>query len=298
MTARTATGLPTVTIVVPHYHNLAALELCLTALVRQSYPRDLYEIVVADNASPEGRAAVEAVVGARGRLIVVTEKGAGPARNGGVVAATGEILAFTDCDCVPEPDWLAQGVAALARGDFAGGAMRVLVADAARPSSTEAFERVFAFDNRRYVEEMGFTVTANLFCPASLFAKVGGFKVGVSEDVEWSMRARAMGFRLTYAGGAVVGHPARRTWSELVSKWRRLNAEGFTLAAERPGGALRWGLRSLLLPLSALAHTPKVLTSRALTSWSQRWAALGILYRLRLWRLADALSLLAQARRS
>lgn len=297
MEARTAPGSPTVTIVVPHYHDLAALELCLAALARQTYPSDRYDIVVADNASPEGKAAVAAVVGARGRLVIVAEKGAGPARNGGVAAATGEILAFTDCDCVPEPDWLAQGVAALAHADFAGGAMTVLVVDPGRPSPTEAFERVFAFDNRRYVEEMGFTVTANLFCPAEVFAKVGGFKVGVSEDLEWSRRATSKGFRLAYAAGAVVGHPARRTWPELVAKWRRLNAEGLGLTAERPGGVLRWALRSLLLPLSAIAHTPKVLTSAALTSWSQRLAALGVLYRLRLWRFADALRLLTQPRR-
>jgi cellulose synthase/poly-beta-1,6-N-acetylglucosamine synthase-like glycosyltransferase len=298
MKARTATGSPTVTIVVPHYHDLAALELCLTALDRQTYPRDRYEIVVADNASPEGREAVEAVVGARGRLVVVTEKGAGPARNGGVAAATNEILAFTDCDCVPEPQWLAQGVAALAQADLAGGAMTVLVADAARPTPIEAFEWVFAFDNRRYVEQMGFTVTANLFCPAAVFAKVGGFKVGVSEDLEWSTRATAKGFRLTYAAGAVVGHPARRTWAELVAKWRRLNAESLGLAAERPGGVFRWTLRNFLLPLSAVLHTPKVLSSPALTSWSQRLAALGVLYRLRLWRFADGLRLLAQPRQA
>jgi GT2 family glycosyltransferase len=298
MKARPATGSPTVTIVVPHYHDLAALELCLTALTRQTYPPDRYEIVVADNASPEGAEAVAAAIGARARLVVVPEKGAGPARNGGVAAATGEILAFTDCDCVPEPDWLAQGVAVLARADIAGGAMTVLVADPAQPTPTEAFEQVFAFDNRRYVEQLGFTVTANLFCSAAVFAEVGGFKAGVPEDLEWSTRATSQGFRLTYAAAAVVGHPARRTWADLTGKWRRLNAESFGLAAGRPGGVLRWTLRNLMLPLSAVLHTPKVLASPALRSWPQRRAALGVLYRLRLWRLTDGLRLLSRPRRA
>jgi hypothetical protein len=47
-----------------------------------------------------------------------------------------------------------------------------------------------------------------------------------------------------------------------------------------------------LLPISAIVHTPRVIASPALTTWSQRRAALGVLYRLRLWRLVDALSLL------
>ena len=291
-------GLPLVSVIVPHYHDLGGLGRCLAGLAAQTYRADRFEIVVADNASPEGREAVEAIVAGRARLVVVPEKGAGPARNGGVAVAGGDVLAFIDSDCVPEPDWLRAGVEALDRGDFAGGRVRVLIETPGKPRPTEAFEAVFAFDNRRYVESMGFTVTANLFCPRALFSKVGGFRVGVSEDLEWSLRARACGYRIVYAPLAVVGHPARRSWDELIAKWRRLNAETFGLSAGRPGRSLRWILRSLLLPASALAHTPKVIASPALTSWPQRWAALGVLYRLRLWRLIDALSLVGPARRS
>ena len=289
---------PFVSVIVPHYHDLPGLARCLAALERQTYPSDRYEVVVADNNSPEGRDALEAVVGARARLVIVPEKGAGPARNGGVAAASGEVLGFIDSDCIAEPGWLQAGVEALRHGDLVGGKVEVLIETPGAPRPTEAFEAVFAFDNQRYVERLGFTVTANLFCPASLFRRVGGFRVGVPEDLEWSHRARAAGFRLVYAPLAVVGHPARRTWSELVGKWKRLNAEAFGLSAAQPGGSLRWLLRSLLLPVSAVVHTPRVIASPALTSWSQRYAALSVLYRLRLWRLADALSLLDTARPS
>lgn len=283
---------PSASVMVPHYHDLAGLARCLDSLERQTYPADCFEIIVADNASPEGREAVEAIIRGRARLVVVPEKGAGPARNGAVALATGEILAFTDSDCVTEPDWLRQGVAALRAGDVAGGRMIVLVETPGAPAPTEAFEAVFGFDNRRYVEKMGFTVTANLFCPRAVFERVGGFRVGMSEDLEWCGRARAAGFELVYAPLAVVGHPARRSWNELTGKWGRLNAETFALSAGQPWRNLRWLLRSLLLPASAVAHTPKVLASPALTSWSQRASALQVLYRLRLWRLVDSLRLL------
>jgi GT2 family glycosyltransferase len=281
-----------VSVIVPHYHDLLALDLCLSALVEQAYPHT-FEIIVADNASPEGEAAVAETIAGRAMLILVPARGAGPARNGGVAASSGDLLAFTDCDCVPEADWLSRGLAALDRGDLVGGRMSVLVQDPASPRPAEAFEQVFAFDNERYVREMGFTVTANLFCRRETFDKVGGFCTGASEDLEWCQRAGAAGYKLVYEPLAVVGHPARRTWAELQTKWRRLSAETFALNAQRPMGSLRWLVRSLLLPVSAIAHTPRVLLSPALGSWHQRLGALGVLYRLRFWRLGNALGLLA-----
>lgn len=282
---------PRVSVVIPHYHDLHALDLCLHALQRQTFPRESFEIIVADNASPEGEAQVAAAIGGRAELVVVTGRGAGPARNGGVMRARGEVLAFTDCDCIPEPQWLAEGLAGLAGYDFVGGGMKVLVEDPARLSETEAFEREFAFNNKAYVEAKGFTVTANLFCSRELFDRVGGFRVGVSEDFEWCERARSAGYRLGYAPLAMVGHPARRTWPELLAKWRRLNSETYALFRSSKAGRLKWVLRSAALPLSALAHTPRVVASRKLTGVRQKFGALRVLYRLRLWRFVDALRL-------
>lgn len=285
---------PSVSVIIPHYRDLEHLDGCLRALERQTYPRDRFEVIVGDNASPEGEAAVAAVVAGRARLVVVTEKGAGPARNGAVALARHEILAFIDSDCVAEPEWLAEGVAALSRYDFVGGRVKVLVEDVERMTPTEAFERVFAFDFETYINKKGFTGSGNLLCPRSMFETVGGFRTTVSEDVEWSRRARSLGYRLGYAPLAVVGHPGRRTWEELVAKWRRTNVETYKLLTERRGGKLWWLLRSLALPASAIAHTPRVLLSAELDRPAQRCAALLVLYRMRLWRLIHAVGLLAR----
>ena len=216
-TAADAAG-PRVSVVVPHYHDLEGLHRCLKALEDQTFPRDRFEIIVADNGSPEGETAVAEVIAGRARLVTVAERGAGPARNGGVGRARGAVLAFTDSDCIPAPGWLSAGVAALERHDFVGGRMAVLVSDARRPTPTEAFELVFAFDNETYVTRKGFTVSANLFCSRDVFDRVGGFRNGVAEDLDWCLRARAAGFSLGYAAEAVVGHPARRNWPELRRK--------------------------------------------------------------------------------
>jgi GT2 family glycosyltransferase len=279
--------MPEISVIIPHYQDLERLDLCLADLERQSIGRDQFEIIVSDNVSPAGEVAVRDLVNGRAQVVICQARGAGPARNAGVAAASGAILAFTDADCRPETDWLAEATKALATFDFVGGRMRVLSAGASR-TPAEAFEAVFAFDNETYVKRKGFSVTANLLCRREVFAAVGGFRTEVSEDLDWSQRAVAAGFRIGYAERAVVGHPARKTWDELLQKWRRLSAETYQLEVSQGRGGI-WALRALALPLSAVLHAPKVLFSPALATWRERWGALGVLFRLRAWRLLDAL---------
>lgn len=279
---------PTASVIVPHYNDLASLDACLTALDAQTFPRDQFDIIVADNGSPCGIESVQAIVRARARIAVVAEVGAGPARNGGAMIAEGAFLAFTDCDCLPEPDWLAAGVKALDAADIVGGKMTVLV-DESRPlTPVEAFEFVFAFNNRAYVETKHFTVTANLFVRKADFDRVGGFRVGVSEDQEWCLRARSLGLRIAYEEKAVVGHPARRSWPDLIRKWSRLVSEQYMITREWRFGRLRWLMKTWALPFSIPAHLPRVFFSRRLSRPSDRFAAAYALVRIRMWRFIEA----------
>ena len=282
---------PRISVVIPHFDDLTNLDKCLSALERQTVPAESFEIIVADNISTCGREHVERAISGRAALVSVSERGAGPTRNGGAAAARGEILAFTDSDCVPALDWLAEGVAALANYDFVGGRVTVSVADERKVTPTEAFEKVFAFDFETYINRKGFTGSGNLFVPRAIFDTVGGFRPGVSEDVDWSRRAVAIGFRLGYAPGALVTHPARRNWNELRRKWERINRETFALEQQAPGGRLRWLVRSMLLPASAVAHAPRVLRSPRLGNARERAGALAVLFLCRAWRFGDALML-------
>ena len=285
-----------ISVVVPHYQDLDRLGACLDALGRQSLSRDRFEVIVADNGSPIGLGAVQRVVAGRARVIEASERGAGPARNAGVAASDAALLAFTDCDCVPEPGWLAAGIGRLADADhpadIVGGRINVCVDDAARMTGAEAFERVFAFDNRDYVERQNFSVTANLFCARDVFDAVGHFRNGVSEDLDWCHRAARIGYVIAYEDAAAVAHPARRDWNELRRKWRRLNAERFSLEVRGPAARLRWAARNLSMPLSVLAHVPRIVMSPKLPDARARLLALATLARLRLWRMTDGIGLL------
>ncbi|HWE99406.1 MAG TPA: glycosyltransferase [Caulobacteraceae bacterium] len=286
---------PQISVIVPHYQDLANLDHCLTALTRQTLPREKFEIVVADNASPAGVAEVAALIAGRARLVVADERGAGAARNAGVDVANGLVLAFTDADCRPEPGWLEAGAAALGEFDLVGGRMEVLCESATARTGPEAFETVFAFRNEDYVKRKGFSVTANLFCRRSTFDAVGPFATsGVSEDTEWCLRARDLGFSIGFAPDAAVGHPARRTWQELVRKFRRIDEESFQLSLSRGGSRLAWLARSVALPISAAVHTPRALMSQQLSSGGERARAVSTLWAIRIWRTGDCLRLLVR----
>lgn len=292
MSAIPKTERPFVSVIVPHYQDLEGLRLCLESLAAQTYPLAYVEIVVADNNSPAGEAAVADVVAGRAKLTIVKEKGAGPARNGTVAMSSGEVLVFIDSDCIAEPEWLEEGIEALSRFGLVGGHVRVLVTDPIDMTGVEAFERVFAFDFKTYIEKKGFTRAGNMFCQRALFDRVGPFGVALSEDVDWFHRAVATGATLGYAPKSVVGHPARVTWEQLRSKWRRLNIETYGLTDDRPFRRLQWLARNALVPLSAFVHALKVLASPELTSHRQRALATGVLFCRRFWRLWNTFRML------
>lgn len=278
-----------ISVIIPHYDDLERLNRCLTALLEQTVPGHNFEIIVADNMSPLISGALADTVGERAKIVFASERGAGPTRNAGVEASSGHVLAFTDSDCIPDSRWLEEGVASLREFDLVGGRMKVVCEHDGNRSGAEAYETVFAFDNETYVRKKGFTVTANLFCTREVFDSTGPFRVGMSEDVDWCLRARSKGFRLGYAPGAIVGHPPRPDWPQLQKKWHRLNAELFELALQRKGGRLRWTVHMLAMPMSAIWHLPRAAGHKELRGARQRLGAVATLFRLRLWRCKDGL---------
>ena len=278
-----------VSVIVPHLNDYDNLDACLTLLEAQSFPAERTEIIVADNGSSRGLDAVRRIVGSRGRMIEVAERGAGPARNAGVRASRGEALAFIDSDCRPDRRWLEEGLAELKLADFVGGRIDVLVEDPRRMTPAEAFERVFAFRNERYVKKLDFTVTASMFVWRSVFDAVGGFVNGVPEDKDWCVRARRQGYRIRFAPNSITGHPARRTMPELKRKWRRLVLESYEGSRRDGEGAARILMRqwAALLAVAPQAFLP--LTSRRLSGIRNRLAAIGALAELRAYRFAVAL---------
>ncbi len=159
-----------VSVVVPTCRRAQLLDRCLSALLAQDLEAAAYEVIVADDAaSGETKRQVEKWARlARPALVYIPVRethGPAAARNAGWRMARGEIIAFTDDDCLPDPAWLRAGTAALADGAAAAwGRIRMPL-----PHPPTDYQR-----NEAGLEQAEF-VTANCFCRRDALEAVDGF---------------------------------------------------------------------------------------------------------------------------
>lgn len=285
-------------VIIPHYNDSIRLLRCLDALMPMvsavnatAAPR--VEVVVVDNNSTENLDIVRTAYPDL-RIVIERKEGAASARNRGVRETTAPHLFFIDSDCVASTGWLQTALKIAPQADLIGGRVTVFDETSSPRSGTEAFETVFAFNFRHYVEKKGFSGTGNLLTRRDVFEAVGDFIPGLSEDLNWCHRATAQGFRLIYSDDLQVAHPTRSDWPALERKWRRITKESWGLEGRSSIARLRWSARALAMLPSIVAHVPRVLASPALNGPGERLAAVGTLARLRLlrcgWMLAQAVS--------
>ena len=217
---------PFVSVIVPVYNDPLRLEICLRALEEQTYPGDSYEVIVVDNGSDES---IEPVVAGFSQATAGFESqpGSYAARNKGISLSRGEILAFTDSDCIPAHDWIRKGVEILSKHPnhkVVGGRVRFLFETPDRPTAAEIYDSMIHLDTKRYIEQEGFTATANLFTYRGVFDHIGYFDADLrsSGDREWGQRATSLGFGPIYADDVLVAHPARNSFAQLREKMVRL----------------------------------------------------------------------------
>lgn len=206
-----------VSVVMPTYHRPVLLERCLRALLAQTLAPERFEVLVVDDGHDDlTREQVQAI--AAGQPLpriryLRANSGRGPAvaRNFGWRQASAPLIAFTDDDTQPAPDWLAQGLAVLQEhGDWVAAAGRVQVpcvgdsGDArGRPTDHELMTRGL---------ESAEFVTANAFVRRDALDRIDGFderfKRAWREDSDLQFRLQALG-TVGRAAQAVVCHPVR-----------------------------------------------------------------------------------------
>lgn len=213
--------LPFVSIIVPVKNEAERLPSLIGALRSLRYPADRFEIIIVDNGSTDGTPDI-----ARSLSVVVCQQprgGSYAARNMGIKAAQGDILAFTDGDCTPQPEWLDAGVTRLLAGpDLVAGAINFT---SSRDSIDHRFDRKFFLQQERWVQEKGTGATANLFVKRAVVETTGGFSEQLTSggDFAFCRAAADAGYSLVFESQAIVDHPTRG-FSALLRKARRIGA--------------------------------------------------------------------------
>lgn len=274
-------GPPLVSVVIPAYNCQHTLPRCLSSLMAQTYPRARFELIVVDDGSTDATAAraLKAVRhwGGRFRLVRQTNGGPARARNAGIRAARGEIVAFIDADCAAERDWLQQIAASLdAHSDAAGVGgpleMRATGSLVAGYLGATAFYR-----HRLRRGRVDYLLTANAGFRREALRHVGGFAEewgAWCEDADLSFRLRDAGYKLLLAqeGGvsilegpqsvrALAGRLFRYGHGSAVLSRRWRNRRTPAVEMLRHAGAVA------LSPALALRWVPRVGLRRALAFW-------------------------------
>lgn len=209
---------PRVSVVVPTHGRPELLRRCLAALTAQTLPPADYEVVVVSDGPDAGLRAVLRCAQRPVRYFELPQRrGPAAARNMGWRSASAPVVAFTDDDTVPAPDWLEEGLAQLAAGGDAV-AGRVEVPVPPRPSDYERDAAQLAGAE---------FVTANCFVTAAMLRAVGGFDERFTrawrEDSDLHFKLLAHGAVLRHAPRARVLHPVRPAqWGVSVSQQRKV----------------------------------------------------------------------------
>lgn len=240
-----------ISVIVPVYNHWELIPKLLDGLQSQDISGDDFEVIIVDNGSTYIPSNLKLPKWCK--LLSCSTPGSYAARNVGVEAARGHLLAFTDADCVATPTWLSSGwrrfLAEPVKTLIAGGVC-VEPLDWCDMTSCEMYDVALGLPQQRYVRN-GYAVTANLFIPKKAFEEIGIFddKRFSGGDADFCRRATAQGWSLNYCDEACVLHPARRNLNELKTKQRRV--VGGQLRSGPLRRRIKYGIALLLPPIRA-----------------------------------------------
>lgn len=219
-----------VSVVVPIYNGEEDLPDLIECLRSQTYPIDQVEYLLVDNNSSDRSKTIIQTAAESNQIKIcpLSEnqiQSSYAARNAGIRAASSEILAFTDGDCRPQPQWLENLIQ-----PFSDSNVGIVVGEIVALSGKSLWEK---YADQQDTLSQKHTLahpfcpygqTANLAIRRQAFVEVGLFRpyltTGGDADICWRI-LRETSYQLKFAEKAMVKHRHRSTWRELQSQWRR-----------------------------------------------------------------------------
>ncbi len=224
--------MPYVSVIIPVYNGETDLPELIECLRSQTYMRDRVEYLLVDNNSGDRSfEMIKAAATAQPDQICLHPlqenqiQSSYAARNTGIRAAKGTILAFTDMDCRPEPQWLAELIQPFDDGSIGIVAGEILalpgnswLEDYADRQETLSQKHTLANSYCAYGQ------TANLAVRRTAFEQAGLFRphltTGGDADICWRIQQKTS-YQLQFAETAIVKHRHRSTLDELRRQWYR-----------------------------------------------------------------------------
>jgi glycosyltransferase involved in cell wall biosynthesis len=216
---------PTVAVVIAARNEARLLGQCLASLAAQSYPPELFRVVVVDDGSTDATAEIARTHGAA--VVPGKKKGPGAARNAGMAEGSSELVAFLDAHCRVEPEWL-QLLADRFSSPGIGGCQAAIEHRANNRKIQRYIESSGTFTAERIVEA---TISGRkhlypwILSGCSMYRRraveqAGGFSetLPACEDVDLSWRVLLLGYELTHEPQAACIHFDNNSWHGFLRK--------------------------------------------------------------------------------
>ena len=227
-TTDTGTCIRTISVIIPTYNRSDLLATCLRSLENQTLGNDRFEVlVINDGSSDDTIKILEAFSRSTSlhfRYLSQENRGPGAARNRGATHATAEWVAFTDDDCIAEPEWLEELVNVIPADEqcAGGGGRTVRHRDGVVP---EFIDHIGALNPQNLGHDIWFVITCNAFFRRAYLLEVGGF----DERLTWAggeepllcQQLEERGFYFVESNSAVVRHRHPETIRGLYRMFRR-----------------------------------------------------------------------------
>jgi cellulose synthase/poly-beta-1,6-N-acetylglucosamine synthase-like glycosyltransferase len=215
---------PRFSIIVPAYNSEKTLSACFESLADQSVSEANYEIIVVDDGSTDDTSKITKRFNVK--YIFQTNQGPAAARNKGADAAAGQIILFTDADCVPGHNWIREMVSPFSDREVVGvkGTYKTIQKGLVAKFAQAEFEDRYDLLQKSSTIDMIDTYSAAF--RKDVFLNIGGFDqsfpVANNEDTDLSYRLAAAGYKLVFNPAAFVYHTHPDTFIKYLKlKFRR-----------------------------------------------------------------------------
>lgn len=215
-------------VIIPYYKDYNRLIQLLYLLKQQQLATDLFEVIVVNNDAeiplelPRDFSTKYSL-----KLLEEPRPGSYAARNKGIANAQGEILAFTDSDCLPDKDWLSNALEIFDRDTqkklgILTGPVPLFYKNPKKLTAAEVYEKYTGFTTEAYAKE-GHAITANWFSYKKVLLKFSGFDENLKSNGDSDLSKKISSqYEIQYSPNVIARHPSRYFVNEVVYKYRRL----------------------------------------------------------------------------